>query len=54
MTLQDFLKLKSLYPKDTQVAFVLPDGKQTTSFDIEFKFTSEGKWVMVIKPILKV
>lgn len=54
MELKDLYKLKSHYPKDTQVVIRLNDGQVITSFDMEFKFTSEGKWIAVIIPKSKV
>ena len=49
MTLNDLLKLKRKYPKNTLIELQL-DGHTVKDFDMEFKYTSEGQWVITIKP----
>ena len=47
--LKDLCKLKWRFPKNSQIVVELPDGSRLDSFEVEPKFTSEGKWILVFR-----
>lgn len=49
MKLKDLYKLKWHFPKDSEIVIELPDGSRLDSFELEPKFTSEGKWILVLR-----
>ena len=49
MKLKDLCKLKWRFPKNSQIVVELPDGSRLNSFEVEPKFTSEGKWILVFR-----
>ena len=49
MKLKDLCKLKWYFPKDSSIEIELENGSRLTSFEVEPKFTSEGKWILVLK-----
>ena len=53
MELKDLCKLKWHFPKESQIIIELENGSRLTSFEVEPKFTSEGKWILVFKQTSK-
>ena len=48
MKLKDLYKLKWHFPKDSELVIKV-DEQELKNFELEPKFTSEGKWILVIR-----